>query len=401
MNYETPLGTENSERLPEDAIASGRFGRALAFAKRRPILILAVAAVIGLALYFLLHSSGKNDPFASPDDAQLPVVSVIAPGAGTVTGRINATGTLAARREMPVGSVGEGGRVVSVPVEPGDWVRQGQVLAVIDRSVQNQQIAAQAAQIEVAQADAALAQANLDRGLKLVERGFISRADIDRLTATRDAAVARVNVARAQLGEQRARTARLNIVAPASGLLLTRNVEPGQVVTGGTAVLFSIAKGGEMELLAKVSEDELAMLSTGVAAEVVPAGTQKGFQGQIWQIAPVIDEQTRQGTVRIALSYAPELRPGGFATATISSGMIAVPVLPESAINSDQKGSYVYVLGKDDAVVRRQVRTGFVTDQGIAITEGLTGNEKVVLRAGAFLAAGDKIRPRLVKSALR
>ncbi len=75
--------------------------------------------------------------------------------------------------------------------------------------------------------------------------------------------------------------------------------------------------------------------------------------------------------------------------------------LPESAINSDQKGSYVYVLGKDDAVVRRQVRTGFVTDQGIAIPEGLTGNEKVVLRAGAFLAAGDKIRPRLVKSALR
>src|SRR3546814_6148132 len=96
---------------------------------------------------------------------------------------------------MPVGVVGEGGRVVSVSVEQGQWVRAGQVLASIDRSVQSQQARAQAAQVEVARADAQLAQSNLDRALQLVERGFISKADVDRLTATRDAARARVEVA--------------------------------------------------------------------------------------------------------------------------------------------------------------------------------------------------------------
>lgn len=401
MNYETPLDTQSSDPLPDDDAARGVIARASAFCRRRPLVAIGVVAVLVAALYVLLHSSDQDDPFASPDDSQLPVVSVIAPGAGAVTGRVEATGTLAARREMPVGSVGEGGRVISVPVEPGDWVRQGQVLAVIDRSVQSQQIAADAAQLEVAIADAKLAQANLDRGLKLVDRGFISKADIDRLLATRDGAVARVNVARAQLGEQRARTARLDIIAPAAGLLLTRNVEPGQVVAGGATVLFSIARGGEMEMLAKVSETDLALLTTGIAAEVIPAGTQKAFAGQIWQISPVIDQQTRQGTVRIALAYAPELRPGGFASAFLSSQAVSAPVLPESAILSDQKGAFVYVLGKDDKVVRRAVRTGLVTDKGIVIEQGLTGKEKVVVRAGAFLAAGDKVKPRLVKSTVR
>src|SRR5690606_22195218 len=115
----------------------------------------------------------------------------------------------------------------------------------IDRSVQTEQTASIAANIEVARADAELAQANLDRALQLVDRGLISKADVDRLTATRDAAVARVRVAEAQLAERRARNAQLNIVAPTSGLVLARNVEPGQVVGPGSEAPFTIAQGGQ------------------------------------------------------------------------------------------------------------------------------------------------------------
>lgn len=389
MNYETPLEAEaptgDDAGLPEQS------------AKRRRIAIIAVTVVAVIALVtWLMH--GEDAGLAEPDASQLPVVSVISPGSSTVTGTIEATGTLAARREMPVGSVGEGGRVVSVPVDAGEWVGQGQVLAVIDRAVQSQEIAGEAAQVQVARADAELAQANLDRGLKLVDRGFISKADIDRLRATRDAAAARVRAAQASLGELQARTARLDIRAPAAGLLLTRNVEPGQVVSGGSGVLFSIARGGELELQANVSEEDLASLTVGVPAEVTPVGTEKSFAGQIWQLSPTIDEKTRQGTARIALSYAPELRPGGFASATIKSGMVAAPMLPESAILNDEQGSFVFVVGKDDKVIRRPVKTGIVTDAGIAIREGLSGKERVVLRAGGFLSAGDRIKPRLVKS---
>ena len=364
--------------------------------RRKMIIIGFVIAALLVGLWFFMHR-GDAPAAAADAEGQAPVVSVIAPGSALIEGMINATGTLAARREMPVGSVGEGGQVMSVLVEPGQWVGQGQVLAVVDRRVQVQQQASSSAQIQVAQADARLAQANLDRALKLVDRGFISKADVDRLTATRDAAGARVRVAGAQLGELQARTARLDIVAPAAGLVLERKVEPGQVVSAGSGVLFRIAKGGEMELKAQLGETDMAALSPGVAAQVTPAGSAKSFTGQIWQIAPVIDPLTRQGIARIALPYAPELRPGGFASATIRGGSVVAPMLPESAILSDAKGSYVYIVGKDNKALRRDIKTGIVTDRGIAIAAGLSGSERVVMRAGGFLSPGEKINPKLVK----
>jgi RND family efflux transporter MFP subunit len=394
MNDETRIDVAAAEPLRtfDETVIVERSSR------RRWWIIAAVLAVVLIAAWALTRAGGAEGP--APSDkraAQAPTVSVVAPGRGTVEGNITATGTLAARRELPVGSVGEGGQVVSVLVEAGQWVGQGQVLAVVDRSVQTQQAASQAANIQVAQADANLAQANLDRALRLVKGGFISKADVDRLTATRDAAAARVRVARAQLGELQARTARLNIRAPAAGLVLERNIEPGQVVGPASGVLFRIAKGGEMELQAALSESDLAQLAPGVTAEVTPVGTDKSFKGQIWQLSPVINPQTRQGTARVALAYDPALRPGGFASATIRSGTVVAPVLPESAILSDDRGSFVYVVGRDNKVRRQPVKTGIVTEQGITVVEGLNGTERIVLRAGGFLAPGDKVIPRAPK----
>jgi multidrug efflux pump subunit AcrA (membrane-fusion protein) len=77
------------------------------------------------------------------------------------------------------------------------------------------------------------------------------------------------------------------------------------------------------------------------------------------------------------------LRPGGFASAEIVSGTLSAPILPESAILSDEKGSYVYVVDAADKVVRRPVKIGQVTAKGIIVREGLAGDERVVLRAGA------------------
>ena len=363
--------------------------------QRRRRLLIAAAVVVALLIggAVLLYGGGEEQPFPVQEGEQVPTVTVVAPGRSTVSGMISATGTLAARREIAVGVVGEGGRVVSVSVEPGDWVRAGQVMAVIDQSVQSQQAQSSAAQIEVARADANLAQANLDRALKLVDRGFISTADVDRLTATRDAARARVRVAEAQYRELLARNARLNILAPAAGLVLDRNVEVGQVLGAGAEAPFTIARGGEMELLADVNEDDLAVLSVGATAQVRPVGSGRTFTGQIWQVSPIIDAQDRQGIARIALSYDPAIRPGGFASADIARGAIVAPRLPESAIQSDERGSYVYVVGRDNRVVRRNVRTGIVTDGGIAIVAGLDGTERVITRAGGFVNEGDKVDP--------
>lgn len=396
MNYDAKIETDEDRRQavfnPLD-----HTDEAERQSNRRMWILAAIALAVLIGIWFMMNS-GKTGDLGDAGAVQAPTVTVIAPGRTTIVGRINTTGTFAPRRELPVGVVGDGGQIDRVLVEAGDWVKSGQVLAVINRSVQTQQQASLSAQVQVAQADSRLAQANLDRALQLVERGFISKADVDRLTATRDAAAARVSVARAQLSEMRARTSRLNIVAPAAGLVLERNVEPGQVVSPGTGVLFRLAKGGEMEMMASLSEDDLAKLSVGVTAKVTPVGTEKVFTGQVWQISPIIDPQRRQGEARIALSYAPELRPGGFASAEIQSGTIVAPLLPESAILSDSRGSYVYVVGKDNKVARRAVKTGMITADGIVVADGLSGTERIVQRAGAFLADGETISPKLVKS---
>ena len=393
MNYETTVTADRADALSGELDAPGVPARS----RRRWVIGAVAALLLAIVAYFILRGGGAEPAPGADKDSQLPVVTVVTPGRATVEGEIAATGTIGARRQIPVGVVGEGGRVVVVTVNQGDWVRQGQVLVAIDRSVQNQQASGAAAQIGVARADASLAQANLDRALKLVSRGFVSKADVDRLTATRDAAAARVRVAEASLRELQARNARLNIYAPTSGLVLTRNVELGQTVSASSQPVFTIAQGGEMELLARLSEEDLASVTVGTPVTVTPVGLDRGYIGRIWQIQPTIDAQTRQGTARVALAYAPGLRPGGFASAVIDSGTVVAPMLPESAVMSGEKGNFVYIVGKDDKVVRRGVTTGLVTDRGIAIATGLTGQERVVMRAGGFLNPGDKVKPKAGK----
>ena len=393
MNYETTVTADRADTLSGELDTPAAAPRS----RRRWAIGALVALLLAIGAYFAFGIGGQVADPAADKDSQLPVVTVVAPGRATVEGTIAATGTIGARREIPVGVVGEGGRVVSVTVDQGDWVRQGQVLVAVDRSVQNQQASGAAAQIGVARADANLAQANLDRALKLVSRGFVSKADVDRLTATREASAARVRVAEASLRELQARNARLNIYAPTGGLILTRSVEPGQIVGAGSQPVFTIAKGGEMEMLARLSEEDLAKISVGTPVTVTPVGLDRSFTGQVWQIKPTIDPQTRQGAARVALSYAPGLRPGGFASAVINSGTVVAPMLPESAVMSDDKGNFVYIVGRDDKVLRRDVTTGLVTDRGIAITAGLSGQERVVLRAGGFLNPGEKVKPKAGK----
>lgn len=389
MNYEPgTIGNDGRYALPGgDARAS-----------RRGLWIgLAVAAIVVAALlsFWVFGKKSAVDAGANGTNAakQIPSVTVAVPGRQLVDRTISATGSIAAKVDMPIGVAGEGGRVTDVLVQPGQWVKKGQVLATIDQSVQAQTQASLAAQIGVSRSDARLAQAELDRAQQLVDRGFISKADVDRRTATRDAALARVKVAEAQLAETRARNGRLLIRAPAAGLVLTRTVEPGQIVSAGSGVLFRLAAGGELELRATLSDADIAQIRVGIPVTVTPVGNTRSFVGHVWQVAPVIDPQTRQGTVRVALPFDDALRPGGFAAATLTSGVSQSPLLPQSAVQSDPKGNFVYVINAKREVVQQRVKVGQVSDAGVAITDGLTGTEQVVVSAGAFLSPGQKVVP--------
>ncbi|WP_448659236.1 efflux RND transporter periplasmic adaptor subunit [Sphingomonas sp. CJ99] len=399
MNFDTRTTADDAAPylIGDDAPRSRR---------RRWIIMGVIAAIVAVVVAVLAMSGGTPDgadkaPAAkegadrgAAGSGSIPTISVVVPGTQTVASVVTGTGSIAARREMPVGVAGEGGLVTRVLVDAGEWVAAGQVLASVDRSVQAQTAESLAAQVRVARADAQLAQAELDRALQLVDRGFISKADIDRRTATRDSAVARVRVAEAQLAEARARNGRLDIRAPAAGLVLSRSVEPGQIVSGGSGVLFRMAQGGQMEMQVRLAESDLARITVGSSAEVTPVGGERSFRGEVWQVSPVVDPQTRQGIARVALAYDRALRPGGFATARVQSGANVAPRLPQSAVLSDSRGNYVYVVDAQNTVVRRDVRTGAVSDDGVMIADGLSGTERVVVSAGAFLNPGQKVNPQ-------
>jgi HlyD family secretion protein len=372
--------------------------------KRTRLIIALVLIALALAAAWYAFSSTKDGAAGAggaaggEGAAAVPSITVMIPGRQSVQATISTNGTIAARREMPVGVAGEGGQVVRVLVEPGQWVGAGQPLAIIDRAVQTQQAASLAASIRVAQADADLAQAELTRADALVARGFISKADMDRKRATRDAANARVRVAQAQYAEAQARNGRLNIVAPAAGLVLTRQVETGQIVSAGSGVLFRMARGGEMELMAQMAEADLQRVRVGTRATITPVGSNLNIDGQVWQVSPVIDPNTRQGMVRIAVPYSAALRPGGFADARLVSGTEEAPLLPESAVQSGPEGNYVLVVDNRNMIQRKPVKVGTITDSGVSIASGLNGTERVVVLAGAFLNVGDKVKPVIQKS---
>lgn len=392
MNVET--AEWQSHALEANADSDERY-----VATRRRQRIIAAAAIILIVLIFaaVAMMMGRKDssvPVTTAGvDGNAPHVTVMVPGRQPVAKLIRSTGTLAARRDMPVGVAGEGGMVTRVLVEAGDWVRAGQVLAVIERSVQAQQAEQLAAGIAVARADAVLAQQEVDRAQALISRGFISKADVQRRIAARDAANARVRVAQAQLGQTRAQIGRLDIRAPAAGLVLERNVEAGKVVGSGSGALFRIAQGGEMELLARLSQEDLSRVTMGTPATVTPVGSNQSVQGAVRLVSPIIDPQSRQGDARIALPFNKDLRPGGFASAVIRAGMVDAPLLPESAVQSDAQGNYVYIVDAANKTERRKVLVGEVSDAGVAIAAGLSGNERVVVSAAGFLKPGDKVKP--------
>ena len=369
--------------------------------RRRNIIVVAVVitlVVAAVALAMMMNRGKRNDaPVQAAADGgkggQIPTVSVIVPGLSAVARTVTASGALAARRDQPVGVAGQGGRVTRVLVDAGSWVSAGQILATIDRSVQAETAAQLAAQVSAAQANAALSQSNLSRAQALVGGGFVSKADLDAKRAARDAAAAQVRVAQAQLGATRAQISQLDIRAPTPGLILSRSIEVGQIVSPASGALFRLALGGEMEMRASLAQQDLAQIHIGMPATVTPLGLHQSVAGSVWQVSPVIDPQTRQGQVKVAIPYSSAIRPGGFAEVSIAAGATTAPMLPQSAVLSDEKGNYVLIVGARDLVERRDIKVGTITDSGVTIAAGLSGQEAVIQSAGPFLNPGQKVAP--------
>jgi HlyD family secretion protein len=323
----------------------------------------------------------------------VPLVTVTVPGRATYTSTVSTTGNIVARYDLPIGVEGDGGRVSAMLVEVGDRVREGQPLARLDTSVAAPQVASLRAALEQSRAEAELAAADYRRAAAVAESvGALSKEEVDKRRAQAATSGARVKSAEAQLAEAEARLSRTEIRAPADGIVLTRNAEIGQTVTAGSAPLFRLGRGGEVEMRAQIAEQDLARIRTGQHAQLWLTGVDRPFRGTVRLLAAIIDPQTRLADIRIALPPDPLLRPGAFARADIDIGTADRPIVAQTAVLADSAGSYVYVVGPGDEVVRRPVRVGGSRPQGIVISEGLDGTERIVTTAGAFLREGEHVR---------
>jgi RND family efflux transporter MFP subunit len=360
---------------------------------RRAIWLLVAVAIAVVALLALRLTQALTVKDSAANRPAVPAVSVTQVGVSALPTTVNIVGTIAARYDMPIGVDGEPGRVEAIYVEAGDHVKRGQLLARLNVSVLQPQVANLAAALDQSKAEAQLAEAEYRRAEAVGASGALSVEETERRRSTAVTAEAKVKVAAAQLAEAQARLGRAQVRAPVDGTILTRNVEVGQTATPGGEALFRLSQGGEIELRGQVAEQDLPLLKIGQPVSVMLTGNSRVYQGHVRLLGAVIDPQTRLGTVRVALSPDPNLRPGAFARADVTISNAERVVLPQTAVLTDDKGSYVFVVNAQNRIERRGVRVSGIVQNGVTIADGVGAKDQVVATAGAFLQLGELVKP--------
>ncbi|WP_084544243.1 efflux RND transporter periplasmic adaptor subunit [Chroogloeocystis siderophila] len=388
---------------------------------------LVVGTGLGVAIAFggmRFVSRPTTAPNQTPQQIAPPSMSVtVEPVRSTQVARsLNVTGTIAARDLISVLPQTNGLQIRQILVREGESVREGQAMAILDDAVIRAQIDQASANIESAQAvvgqrQAALAQAraslaeaerNLQRYEQLARNGAISRQELDtRATATATAreavrvAQANISSAEADVRSSRAGLQQLQtqlgqtvVRAPVSGLVAEAIAKIGDVASGSQP-LFSIIQNNALELAAQVPAVQLPQVKVGAPARVTSdTDSRVQLQGRVREIAPLVDTQSRQATVRIDLPPTSLLRPGMFARAAITSATVPGITVPAKAVVPQPDGNgRVFVLVGEDTVQARSVELGEVLNDGnIEIRSGLNPGDRVVVSGAGYLNDGDRVR---------
>jgi HlyD family secretion protein len=332
------------------------------------------------------------------------------------------------------------GVVDQVPVEEGQTVRKGQPLVVLDsrdlqaavrqaaaqvaqaraKLVQMESVALPAAKANRVQTAAALANAQLtyDRMKRLIEQDSIARAQVD--TAERDLEAARgqdqaaeiqvrtngaggadrrvaqtdLAAAEAALASAQAKLGYSVIRAPSDGVLISRNVERGDVVSPGT-VLMALSPAERTEILIDVDEKNLARLEVGQSAVVsADAFPDRHFPARVTYVNPAVDAATAAVEVKLQVPEPPSFLRQDMTVSVdiLSATRRGATVIPADAVRQSS-GGQAYVLILDHGrTQRRPVRIGLTSDGVAEVLEGLApGN--LVLPSMVEVAAGQRVRP--------
>ncbi|HLQ67512.1 MAG TPA: efflux RND transporter periplasmic adaptor subunit [Candidatus Limnocylindrales bacterium] len=363
--------------------------------KRRMLVMLAVMvafiAAIGVVKFLQIRAAmAQSASYQPPPEAVTTIVAREEKWPAT----LSAIGTVAAVHGVTV-SADLPGIVETISFDSGRRVNTGDVLVRLDVRQERAQLAAAEAQRDLTRLD-------LERASQLLAKGVVAQAEYDRLTAEAKEAEARV-------GEIRATIERKQIRAPFAGTLGIRQVNLGQYLDGGAAVV-PLQSMDPVYVNFSVPQQEAGVLKLGsevrVSADSVAVG---GPTGRVTAINSVVDEDTRNVQVQAEFrNPRSRLRPGMFVE--VVAGLAAgspVVALPASAVSYAPYGNSVFVVSDLKApngksyrgVMQRFVKLGGGRGDQVAVLTGLKPGEEVVtsgvfkLRNGASVLVNNKIRP--------
>jgi len=351
----------------------------------------AAAAIVTISLVLAACGGGEGDAKKAETKAgggaSSQTVTVATATLQNLPRTVTASGSVSAWEEVPVGAETGGLTATGVFIDEGGYVRQGQPLVQLNDDLLKAQLRQQQAAVQTAEANAARDQAALGRAQELKERGFLSQASLDTALANQRATAANVTAARAALSETRTRLSQATIRAPVGGLVISRSVTRGQIVSAGTE-LFRIVRDGRLELDAQVPETELALVRAGQTATI--SSDQVGeATGRVRIVTPEVNAETRLGVARIALSGG-GFRPGMFARARIQVGDQPAVTVPTAAVLYRENRAGIFVMGADNRAHFRQVTVLSRTNDRTAVT-GIEAGARVVVEGAGFLGEGDRV----------
>lgn len=288
-------------------------------------------------------------------------------------------GSLRALRQVKVFNQEEG-RVLVMPAREGDTVRQGDILVRLDDRL---------LRAELDKATATLRQAEVDvRRLQgLMSKKLVAEESLNRATTA-------LAIARAEERLLNTRLGYMTIVAPFEGKIAERRIEPGDVAPKHTHLL-TLIDPSSLVTEFQVSELILPGLKIGDPADVrIDALGNQSYPGRISRIYPTVDPLTRQGLIEVELAPVPPgASPGQFCRVTLRTGAQPHLVVPVGALQRDNQGEYVFVLGEGNTVHRQTVQSGLRFADLVEILSGLDSGQQVVTRGFLGLNSGQVVKP--------
>ena len=317
-------------------------------------------------------------------------VSVVVIAARAIEGGLIASGSLMPREDTAVFSDLNGYRVAEVLVEEGVWVTGGQPLARLDDTLLRSQVEQQAALANQLEVQAQRAEAEAARVKDLDKASVFAQEQIDARRFAAKAARAQADAQAAMARDLRTREEKMTIRAPYAGLVIERNVRVGDM-GGGSSPWFRIAKDGQIELSADVSENALSRLKVGSTARVILADGAE-VDGTVRLLSPRVDANTKLGKVRIELPVTESIRAGGFARASFTGVSVATVAVPETAVLYDADGAAVMLVGADNTISREAIVTGQRGGGYVELVSGPPIGSRVVAQSRGH--AGDRRQDR-------